>query len=397
MGSCGSTASDSEGTADDGAVSCRSAVASPSVPSPLTRLPSDLVHLVMQQLSIDSLARLSCTCRLLRADAMDPAAGRYLLDCPQNVVTLRDSLSPSEYAAAARWKRQEHRFQQQTHSPLGRAHLRVTLCADLSLVGLAPQLAAMSLSQRVVALAQKAAGWAHLSTLDLAGAKHWPVADALVFLHSPGLTRVPSATNVAGVWMTESVQTALCRLPALCTLSVGPTLEYHPSLRLHPSAFASALALRSMVVHSLLVSQLAGLVCAPSVECLNLSVTRHANSASSTNECLRWLRTYALSALSRLRVLHLRSFHFRRLSRKYLGDALRAMTQLRYLYIINFDLNDALRGLIDAGPESMPELRVVQLWSPETSRALPLSLLAPMLLRFLHRFTQVRCCLITHD
>lgn len=77
---------------------------------------------------------------------------------------------------------------QSMYSPLGRAHLHVTLSANLHV----SHLVGLSDSERVTVLAETAARWSHVVALDLSGAAGWTAIDAVSLLRSPGLQRVPA-------------------------------------------------------------------------------------------------------------------------------------------------------------------------------------------------------------
>lgn len=367
--------------------STHTAIPPPSASGMLTRLPSVLVHLVMQQLQIEELAPLASTCKMMRADALHPSAGRCVASSSVHVVSLLSSLSAVDCDAnpAAALNA--------VYSPLGRVHLRVTLGCAVD-VGEGHPLAGLTSTQRVAALADKAAGWSHVETLNLRGAASWPEHDAIAFLQSPLLQRVRSVDEASGVWLREAVQCALCRLPLLSSLMMGEVTTFdveHPSLRLHPGALRQAAGLRSIAIDwSVATDQLAGLICLPALTSLTL-IGSHRLKGSPVAR-IQWLHQFAHATLSRLRTLRLTACNLSALPRKDLRSFLRAMPQLRYLHTDQSQQNQILRGLIDSGPASLLELRVVR-FSPDDERwAYQAPLDRSMLCKFLSAFTRARYC-----
>ena len=363
--------------------------------SGLTRLPSVLVHLVMQQLKFEELARLASTCRLMRADSLHPSVGRNLLPDNEATVSLNPPPSASDVASASHWARDHMRAEQRVHSSLGRAHLPVTISTNVD-VGpkSSPELIAMSQSERVAALVEKIAGWAHVESLSLDGARDWSEQDALTFLQSPAIQRVQRVEGAAGVWMRESVQTALCRLPLLESLDVDLDDRDHPSLRLHPSAFAHATALRSLKIGGVQVPtfHLAGLVSVSNLTSLEMQVQQYTRYEDAERKLLPWLMRHCKPMLSKLRALKLTNVCLAAYGQT--ADLFRAMPALRYLETDNWYPDHILRSLIHAGAAAMPDLRVVRFWQDRSGDSGGDGDLTSSLLRkMLKAFPRVKYCL----
>lgn len=367
----------------------------PPSQSALTRLPTVLVHLVMQALQMEDLVRLACTCRLMRADSLHPSAGVFLRCVPRPFDTgYTHSLSLKQpHSDPDNWSTLR------LYSPLGRAQLAVTLTVydpqDSSKVMLPPV-------DLIAALTAQAAGWSHVDVLDVRGAEWWAAEDAIRLLSHPSLQRVRLVVNLDGVWMTESVQTAVCRLPRLSSFHIGRQGDHpHPCLRLHPAAMGHATALRSISFNrsELPTYRLAGLICVPQLTRLELSTDNWTSDEEQPAEgMLAWMCLHLRPLYSNLRMLLLDSLNLGNQSRRDMRAFFGLMSQLRYLRTESWHPNAILRGLIDAGADALPELRVVAFWQyPEDHQRVtvhPLS--STLLLRFLRLFPQSRYCL-THD
>ena len=319
--------------------------------SSLTHLPSVLVHLVMQQVQFEELARLASTCKLMRTDALHPSVGRFLLSNEDDVVSLEPPHSASEIDAAEDWMLDRIRVLQRIHSPLGRAHLPAMILANVELErpDSAPDLAALSHSQRVTALAEKIAGWAHAETLVLDGAASWPEEDALALLQSPPIQRINHVQCAAGVWLTEPVLTALCRLPLLESLDASLFDRARRTQCLHSSALVHAHSLRSLSVRGAQVptSRLAGLASLSlRLTRLELRIDEFSDEREDAEEKLMsWLVEHCRPMLSRLRVLQLSNFNLAALSYDDMRDLFCAMSALRYLQTDSWHPDRILRGL----------------------------------------------------
>ena len=341
--------------------------ASHSAASPLTRLPTVLVHLVMQQLQFVELARLASTCRLMRADSLHPSAGRFLRSFPKCRRTLFLEVHDVR-----------------TASPLARAHVAVTLALEQ---------ASHWLSAREIldAFLLLAARWAQVERLDVEWADWWSEADAIELLSA--LPRVTSVTCISGVWMREPVQSALCHLPLLSSLSpLSFGDSSHPSQRLPPSALMHATALRSLSYDrcDLPPLMLAGLICVPQLTALELSSYLAPKSEHPALGTIAWLHTHCRPMLSGLRALRLHRFNLEAQSRRDLRRFFGALNQLRYLSTERYTPDGVVSSLVDAGAVALPELRVVHF--AQHTRDSP-SISPPLLRRFLRLFPLVRYCL----
>lgn len=297
--------------------------------------------------------------------------------------------------AADYCSRENFRLEQQSHSPLGRAHLRVTLDANLSIAGSILEFAQLSQSQLVAALVDKAARWLHVETLNLRYAASWSESDAIAFLRSPALRRVRSVDHACGAWLSSSVQSALCRLPGLSSL--GVRFHSHPSCRLHPSVLAHATALRRLrvVIADGPPCMLAGLVCAPQLSSLTLEMRgcfRHREVPEpGLSACLM---LHCRPMLSQLRALRLGFFNPQALTRQAIHGLLCAMPALRYLETDSWHPNWLLRGLTDAGVAALPDLRVVRYSQDQSGSSGGDGCLGSRQLRaFLSAFPLVHYCL----
>lgn len=206
----------------------------------------------------------------------------------------------------------------------------------------------------------RAAGFRQICVLDLAQSEWWTSRDALMLLSSPALQRVSSVVSVGGVWLSEAVLAALCRLPRLTSLRMERGLRNHPSFRLHPSALCHATGLRSLWVDrcDLPIALLSGLA-SPLPQLTNLTLSSwRCRSHKPARGLLAWLTLNCAPMLSRLRQLWLFDLNLRGVHRDELGRWLGSMSALRYLSA-SFFPGCILRALLGVGPASLPPLVLI--------------------------------------